>query len=71
MLKTVILSLIEGYQRFLSPFKTPSCRFFPTCSEYAKESIENKGLVKGIFFSFVRLAKCHPLHAGGHDPVLR
>jgi putative membrane protein insertion efficiency factor len=53
----------------LSPLFPPACRFFPTCSEYAKESFLKHGFFKGLYFSVKRLLKCHPFHPGGYDPV--
>ncbi|MBU0951505.1 MAG: membrane protein insertion efficiency factor YidD [Elusimicrobia bacterium] len=70
MIKTFCLSLIRAYQiivRFVSPL--PRCRFYPTCSEYTYQSIENSGITKGIFLGTKRIFKCHPLHPGGYDPV--
>lgn len=65
----IFIIVITGYQKCLSPFKSPSCRFFPTCSQYAKEAIEKYGSIKGIGKAMLRLLKCHPLHPGGYDPV--
>lgn len=64
-----IVGLIRFYQRFISPFKRPCCRFYPTCSEYAIEAIREYGLVFGVFLALKRLLKCHPFHPGGYDPV--
>jgi uncharacterized protein len=47
----------------------PRCRFYPSCSEYARESIEARGLLKGLGLTLIRLLKCHPFHPGGYDPV--
>ena len=66
---TVMIGLIRLYQKFISPLKQPSCRFFPTCSEYAIQAFQKYGFVKGLGKSLVRLLKCHPFHPGGHDPV--
>jgi uncharacterized protein len=63
------LALIRGYQRFLSPFLGPSCRFHPTCSAYAVTAIERHGLVRGGWLALRRIGRCHPFSAGGHDPV--
>lgn len=71
--ETVVAKLIIGllivYQRFISPLKPPSCRFYPTCSEYAIQAIKKYGILKGIGKSVIRVAKCHPFHPGGYDPV--
>ena len=65
-----LLSLcIRFYQIFISPLKPPTCRFYPTCSAYAIEAIQKKGPVKGTWLAIKRIAKCHPFHPGGYDPV--
>jgi hypothetical protein len=64
-----IVTLIRGYQRFISPAFPPSCRFTPTCSSYAITSIERYGLAKGGWLAARRLGRCHPWNPGGHDPV--
>ena len=63
--------LISIYQRLISPLLGPSCRFHPTCSEYAKEALKSHGLVTGIWLTIKRLSKCHPLGGSGFDPVPR
>ncbi|WP_298432586.1 membrane protein insertion efficiency factor YidD [Geobacter sp.] len=68
MLKLVI-AFIVFYQKYLSPLSGPTCRFYPSCSHYSKESIERHGLLRGGWYAFIRLMKCHPFHAGGYDPV--
>lgn len=61
--------LIRLYQRFISPMKViPSCRFYPTCSEYTLQAIEKYGL-KGIWLGFKRIIRCHPFNPGGYDPL--
>ena len=65
----IIITFIKVYQRWLSPLFGPTCRFTPTCSSYAIEAINNFGVIKGCWLSGKRILKCHPLHAGGHDPV--
>jgi putative membrane protein insertion efficiency factor len=62
-------ALLSGYKRFVSPLLPPACRFQPTCSEYAREAILRHGLPKGAWLSVLRLARCHPFHPGGFDPV--
>jgi putative membrane protein insertion efficiency factor len=71
MMKRVLLSLIAGYRYFLSPLFGPTCRFYPTCSAYAKEAIESHGAMRGAWLAIKRILKCHPWHAGGFDPVPR
>ncbi len=61
--------MIRGYQKRISPLSGPQCRFAPSCSEYTKEAIETHGALRGLLVGAVRLAKCHPWHAGGVDPV--
>ena len=60
---------IRFYQIFISPLKPPTCRFYPTCSAYAIEAIQKKVPVKGTWLAIKRIAKCHPFHPGGYDPV--
>ncbi|MBI4753747.1 membrane protein insertion efficiency factor YidD [Candidatus Desantisbacteria bacterium] len=69
MIKKGFLGLIRIYQRLFSPLLPPSCRFFPTCSQYAHEAISMHGLWKGGWKSIKRLLRCHPFHPGGYDPV--
>jgi len=64
-----IAALISLYQVAISPFKPPSCRFYPSCSEYARQAFEKYGIVKGGILSLLRILKCHPFHPGGYDPV--
>lgn len=69
MIKRLLLGLIRGYQRFVSPFTPPRCRFYPTCSHYAVEALEKHGALKGSWLAGKRVLKCHPLHPGGIDLV--
>ena len=68
-MKILLLSLIKFYRIFLSPLKPPTCRFIPTCSEYAVLAIEKYGVVKGSWLAIKRILRCHPFHPGGYDPV--
>ena len=68
-MKHVLLFLIKLYKRFLSPLLPPSCRFTPTCSEYAAEAINRFGSLKGGFLALKRILRCNPLCKGGWDPV--
>lgn len=70
MLTRCLVGLIRFYQRFLSPLTGPSCRFTPTCSQYALEAVSKMGPWRGSFMSLKRICKCHPFHPGGHDPVV-
>ncbi len=68
-MRRLLTLLITLYQLCLSPFLGNRCRFYPTCSSYAKEALEEHGVIKGSQLSLKRLAKCHPWHEGGVDPV--
>jgi len=68
-LQKTVLFLIGFYQKYISPFKKPSCRFYPTCSQYACQAVKKYGLFKGLKVSLIRILKCHPFHPGGYDPV--
>ena len=61
--------MIRLYQRWVSPLLGPSCRFEPSCSQYAIEAVQQYGLFRGLGLACVRLLKCHPFHPGGVDPV--
>lgn len=65
----VLLALLSVYRRVISPLLGPRCRFLPTCSSYAAEAIEVHGPARGTLLTMRRLARCHPFHPGGHDPV--
>jgi len=66
----LIILIIRFYQKWLSPMKIhPTCRFYPTCSQYAIDAILKYGSVKGSLLALKRIAKCHPFHPGGYDPV--
>lgn len=67
--QTIALALIKTYQTYISPLLGNNCRFNPTCSSYAKEAIIRFGFVKGSWLASKRILKCHPLNAGGDDPV--
>ena len=68
MSKLFIL-LIRAYQVALSPYFGQQCRFTPTCSHYAIDAFKHHGSIKGVYLTVARLSKCHPWHAGGHDPI--
>jgi len=65
----ILISMIKAYQVFLSPFFGQQCRFYPTCSQYALETINKHGAIVGSYYAVRRLLRCHPWHAGGHDPI--
>ena len=68
-MKRLTLVMIRFYQKAVSPWLPPACRYYPTCSAYALEAIERYGLGRGVVLAVKRLLRCHPLHAGGYDPV--
>jgi putative membrane protein insertion efficiency factor len=67
--RTILIGFIRGYQLLISPVLPPSCRFYPSCSEYARQAVSKHGAGKGSWLSLRRLLRCHPFHPGGHDPV--
>lgn len=68
-MKKLVLKMIRFYQKYISPMSPPTCRFYPTCSQYAIEAVEEHGAIKGSYLATRRILKCHPLHEGGFDPV--
>lgn len=68
-MKTALILLLRMYQRAISPWIGPCCRFVPSCSEYWIEALQEHGLFRGIGLGLRRLLKCHPFHPGGYDPV--
>lgn len=73
MLRTLFIQLlvlpIRFYRNFISPLTPPSCRFTPTCSEYALQAIMKHGPIKGLYLAIKRISKCHPWGGSGYDPV--
>ena len=69
MIRTILLGLLAGYRRIISPLLPPACRFYPTCSAYAAEALRRHGAMKGSFLTVKRLARCHPFCEGGVDLV--
>jgi putative membrane protein insertion efficiency factor len=65
----LLIALVNGYRRWLSPLLGPRCRFAPTCSGYALEALTQHGALRGGWLAVRRIARCHPFHPGGHDPV--
>ncbi|MED3662558.1 membrane protein insertion efficiency factor YidD [Ureibacillus sp. FSL K6-8385] len=68
-MKHLFIWLIRFYRRYISPLTPPTCRFYPTCSQYGLEAFEKHGAVKGFILTTIRILKCHPFHPGGIDPV--
>ena len=69
ILKKLLLSLITIYRRYISPLFPPSCRFQPTCSQYAYGAIDRFGTITGGYLAIKRILRCHPFHQGGYDPI--
>lgn len=69
MLAKFLVLLVRGYQTTISPLLPPSCRYTPSCSEYAVEALQRYGALKGSWLTLRRLGRCHPFRQGGHDPV--
>jgi hypothetical protein len=68
-MRAVLIALIRAYQWFISPLLGPHCRFYPSCSQYAREALERHGVLRGSELALRRLLRCHPWHPGGVDPV--
>ena len=67
--RLMLVALVRGYQKFISPGLPPSCRFYPSCSQYALEALQRHGALKGTLLAARRLTRCHPFNPGGDDPV--
>lgn len=68
-MKHLFIYIVRFYQKAISPLKPPSCRFFPTCSEYSIQAFQRFGAIKGSYLTIKRISKCHPFHPGGIDLV--
>lgn len=68
-MKKILIKLITYYQKYISKYTPRTCRFYPTCSQYAIEAIEKYGALKGLYLSIKRVLKCHPFNKGGYDPL--
>ncbi|MBP5630244.1 MAG: membrane protein insertion efficiency factor YidD [Bacteroidaceae bacterium] len=69
LLNWLLIMFVRLYQRFISPLTPPSCRFTPTCSQYAVEALQKYGPFKGLWLAVKRLLRCHPWGGSGYDPV--
>jgi putative membrane protein insertion efficiency factor len=69
MIKAILLACIRAYQLVISPWTPPSCRFTPSCSEFARQAIATFGAGRGLVLATRRLLRCHPFRAGGWDPI--
>lgn len=65
----VLIGLIAGYRRFVSPMMGPRCRFAPSCSAYALDAVREHGALRGSWLAVRRISRCHPFNGGGYDPV--
>jgi hypothetical protein len=68
-MQQAIIWILRFYKRWISPLLPSACRYYPTCSEYMQEAVRKHGVVRGVWLGLRRLARCHPFHAGGFDPV--
>ena len=66
-MKRLLIALVKFYRAHISPHTRPSCRYIPTCSQYALEALEKYGAAKGTWLAVKRIARCHPFHRGEHD----
>jgi putative membrane protein insertion efficiency factor len=67
--RAIAILVISLYQKLVSPMFPPSCRFVPSCSQYAKDAVDKYGVARGGYLAVRRILRCHPFHAGGYDPV--
>ena len=67
-MKKIVIALIKGYRKYISPMKSTKCPYFPTCSEYGLQAVEKYGVIKGGLLAFWRILRCNPFSKGGYDP---
>ncbi|MGB1447917.1 MAG: membrane protein insertion efficiency factor YidD [Arenicellales bacterium] len=68
-MQKILVILLKGYQYLVSPWFGQTCRFYPSCSCYAIEAVEKRGVLMGLWLTIRRIGRCHPWHPGGFDPV--
>ena len=68
-MKKIVIALIKGYRKYISPMKSTKCPYFPTCSEYGLQAVEKYGVIKGGLLAFWRILRCNPFSKGCYDPV--
>ena len=68
-MKKIFILFIRFYQKFISPLFPAKCRYYPTCSQYTLEAIQEYGAIKGTYLGIKRILRCHPFHEGGYDQV--
>lgn len=68
-MRSLLLGALSAYRYLLRPLLGANCRFYPSCSDYASEAIDRHGALRGVWLAVRRLARCHPWHPGGYDPV--
>lgn len=69
MFSQLLIRVIHGYQKYISPVLPASCRYYPTCSAYMIEAIQKQGLILGVIMGLARILRCNPFNRGGFDPV--
>lgn len=69
LLAKLLIYMVRIYQKYISPMRGPTCRFYPTCSQYSIEAYKKYGAMKGTYLTIRRILKCHPFHPGGYDPL--
>lgn len=68
-MKHILIFIIKIYRKYISPLSPPSCKYYPTCSQYGLEAVEKYGAVKGGFLALKRILRCNPFSKGGYDPL--
>jgi len=69
MIKTAIIKVLDFYRNYLSSLKLPSCRYYPTCSQYTQDAVKKYGVLKGLLKGMYRILRCNPFSKGGYDPA--